>query len=571
VSNWLFRKITTFVLGTILLSSVIGSNLSAFAASDDDQHDGHPQSKNRVWTGDGPPPDKLGHKNDLYIDNSSPNHTVYEKTSKTTWVQRGDYLGGSGTPGPQGPIGPSGPAGPQGPQGEKGDTGATGPQGPIGLTGPIGPAGVSILGVVIENGELIVLLSNGNSVNAGSVLGPGSIIPSFTINPLSGPRGTLTQITTYDHTPTASTVVFFDSNDNGLHDVGEALATFNSPGSWEIAIPSDAPEGPHNIIIRDPTQTPKILSEQFTVIPAPLPMISIDDVIVPEGPSGTTDVEMVIILSNPSSYPVSLTVLTSSLSAVAGPDFIPLVQVVTIPPTQTMTTVTVARVIGDIVPELDENFEAVLTSINGAVPGDIIGTATILNDDVDNIPTTSDDFIVVNQSTIFGLTTVNLNVLSNDAGLGDTPITLTITTPPSNGNAFVTGNMISYSPNTDFVGLDAFEYQIQDADGDTDTGLVSITVNDVNLAPNAINDNLLGNTDTSLVINTATLIANDVDYDFDPLTIITVQNPINGAVTISGNIITFTPNAGYVGPASFDYVVSDGTLTDTARVTIVFN
>ena len=58
----------------------------------------------------------------------------------------------------------------------------------------------------------------------------------------------------------------------------------------------------------------------------------------------------------------------------------------------------------------------------------------------------------------------------------------------------------------------------------------------------------------------AALVANDTDPNGDALTITAVGNATNGTVTLdaqTGNVI-FTPNAGYSGPASFTYTVSDG-------------
>ena len=60
--------------------------------------------------------------------------------------------------------------GPQGPQGPTGPTGATGPQGPTGPAGADGNDGVSITNVTIDgNSHLIVTLSDGNTIDAGSV------------------------------------------------------------------------------------------------------------------------------------------------------------------------------------------------------------------------------------------------------------------------------------------------------------------------------------------------------------------------------------------------------------------
>ena len=62
-----------------------------------------------------------------------------------------------------------GEQGPQGPQGEKGDTGEQGPKGEKGDTGEQG-VGVES-GTINENGELILTLTNGTTVNIGVVKG----------------------------------------------------------------------------------------------------------------------------------------------------------------------------------------------------------------------------------------------------------------------------------------------------------------------------------------------------------------------------------------------------------------
>ncbi|MCS3742993.1 DUF4082 domain-containing protein [Rhizobium sp. BK661] len=63
-----------------------------------------------------------------------------------------------------------------------------------------------------------------------------------------------------------------------------------------------------------------------------------------------------------------------------------------------------------------------------------------------------------------------------------------------------------------------------------------------------------------LTVSFASLTANDTDANGDALTIIGVGNAVNGTVALdtqTGNVI-FTPNANYIGPASFSYTLSDG-------------
>nr|WP_259372163.1 Ig-like domain-containing protein [Caldimonas mangrovi] len=77
--------------------------------------------------------------------------------------------------------------------------------------------------------------------------------------------------------------------------------------------------------------------------------------------------------------------------------------------------------------------------------------------------------------------------------------------------------------------------------------------------------------DTALVISTGSLLANDTDLDGDALSVLSVQNPVNGTVALVDGQVVFTPTANYHGPASFTYTISDGnggTNTATVNLTV---
>ncbi|MFK0332010.1 DUF4082 domain-containing protein [Rhizobium sp. NPDC090275] len=64
----------------------------------------------------------------------------------------------------------------------------------------------------------------------------------------------------------------------------------------------------------------------------------------------------------------------------------------------------------------------------------------------------------------------------------------------------------------------------------------------------------------SLTISIAALVANDTDANGDALTITAVGNAVNGTVSLNTQTgtVVFTPTAGYTGPATFSYTLSDG-------------
>ncbi len=107
--------------------------------------------------------------------------------------------GPAGPPGPQGPAGPAGAqgiAGPPGPQGPAGPAGAPGAPGAPGPQGPAGPAGIS------------------SNVTTGQ---------GITLSAASGLSGSTVAITGNGFSPNTYGNVFFDTNRNGVLDVGEPV------------------------------------------------------------------------------------------------------------------------------------------------------------------------------------------------------------------------------------------------------------------------------------------------------------------------------------------------------------
>ena len=96
-----------------------------------------------------------------------------------------------------------------------------------------------------------------------------------------------------------------------------------------------------------------------------------------------------------------------------------------------------------------------------------------------------------------------------------------------------------------------------------------------NQTPLAANDSGFSVTQNSpMSIAASTLLANDTDPDGDILTITGVSNGINGTASFNSqsNTVTFMPNSGYTGPASFTYAISDGRGgTASASVSLAVN
>ncbi|MEL6828599.1 MAG: Ig-like domain-containing protein, partial [Pseudomonadota bacterium] len=91
-----------------------------------------------------------------------------------------------------------------------------------------------------------------------------------------------------------------------------------------------------------------------------------------------------------------------------------------------------------------------------------------------------------------------------------------------------------------------------------------------NQSPSATDDSLITPAGTVLLINAASdLLGNDSDPDGDPLSISAVSQPANGTLVDNGDgTYSYTPNAGFAGPDSFTYTVTDGAESDTATVNV---
>ena len=96
---------------------------------------------------------------------------------------------------------------------------------------------------------------------------------------------------------------------------------------------------------------------------------------------------------------------------------------------------------------------------------------------------------------------------------------------------------------------------------------MTITVDPVNDAPDAVDDSDTTDEDTPVTIP---VLGNDTDVDGDTLTVTGTTDPSNGSIVDHGDgTITYTPNANFHGTDSFTYTITDGNGgTDTATVTV---
>jgi hypothetical protein len=158
-----------------------------------------------------------------------------------------------------------------------------------------------------------------------------------------------------------------------------------------------------------------------------------------------------------------------------------------------------------------------------------------------------------------------INVTANDTDPDDDTLTVT-SASAQNGSVTFGGGNVTYTPNANFSGTDRINYTISDGSGGSDSAVVTVTVT-------AVNDPPVANDDTATVAEDSTnnvinVTANDTDADGDTLTV-TGASPQNGAVTIDGGVLIYTPSANFSGTDRINYTISDGNGgSDSAVVTV---
>jgi hypothetical protein len=163
-------------------------------------------------------------------------------------------------------------------------------------------------------------------------------------------------------------------------------------------------------------------------------------------------------------------------------------------------------------------------------------------------------------------TTTDIQILGNDTGITDVPLTVEITLPPVNGTAAVivagtpgTLPVVRYTPATGFVGSDTLRYRITDVNNDvSNEATVAINVigpPDSN-PPACTNDLVNAERDVPTVID---VLANDTGLEVQPVAVTITQGPASGSVVVTpgADTITYTPPPDTGGVVTFRYQASE--------------
>ena len=205
-------------------------------------------------------------------------------------------------------------------------------------------------------------------------------------------------------------------------------------------------------------------------------------------------------------------------------------------------------------------FSYTVTDGNG---GSAVGNVTVTVNGANDAPVAKADMTTVSEDSANNA----VDVLANDVDADGDALTVTAVTQGAHGSVAVAGGGVSYTPAPNFTGTDSFTYTIGDGQGGVATAAVDVAVTPANDAPAA-------NADAASVLedsanNPIDVLANDADVDGDTLTVTAVTQGTQGSVSLAAGVISYTPNANYVGADSFTYTVTDAHgATGTAAVSI---
>ncbi|WP_407528656.1 tandem-95 repeat protein, partial [Vibrio parahaemolyticus] len=183
---------------------------------------------------------------------------------------------------------------------------------------------------------------------------------------------------------------------------------------------------------------------------------------------------------------------------------------------------------------------------------------------INDAPNAENDVITTEEDTA-----ITIDVLVNDSDVeGDVLSIQSASVPSEQGSVDIVDGKLVFTPAENFNGEATITYIVTDGDL-TDEANVTVTVTPVNDSPVAVDDTVSTQEDTVVIID---VLSNDTDVDGDKLSIQSATVPeAQGKVEIVDGKLVFTPAENFNGDAEITYTVTDGQLTDEAKVTVTVN
>ena len=214
----------------------------------------------------------------------------------------------------------------------------------------------------------------------------------------------------------------------------------------------------------------------------------------------------------------------------------------------------------------DQDFHGTDEFVYAASDGELQtnATVTVTVRPVNDGPEATDDEAETDEDT-----SVEIDVLANDADRDGDRLSVNSVTDPEHGIVTVNRDgTVTYAPDANYYGGDAFEYTISDGRA-TATAAVTVTVHPVNDAPVAEDDAAQTLEDNGVAIP---VLDNDSDPEGSSLSVESATQPSNGTASANADgTVSYTPNENYHGADSFQYTVTDGEATAMATVSVTIH
>jgi hypothetical protein len=204
---------------------------------------------------------------------------------------------------------------------------------------------------------------------------------------------------------------------------------------------------------------------------------------------------------------------------------------------------------------------------------EVCTNVTVLVNNVDFPPVAVDDAYTTDEDVVLNVPAPG--VLENDTDPDSPVITAVLVETVSHGELVLNADgSFVYTPNQDYNGTDTFTYKASDGALESEVATVTITINPVNDAPVAVDDEYTVAEDNVLTVAAPGVLENDYDVDGDVLSAALRSNVSHGVlVLLSDGSFTYTPDPDFFGTDSFTYTLlsypqPDSGWTDWATVTI---
>lgn len=135
-------------------------------------------------------------------------------------------------------------------------------------------------------------------------------------------------------------------------------------------------------------------------------------------------------------------------------------------------------------------------------------------------------------------------------GIGGDYDSVQLVTAPSHGAVSLAGAVAVYTPNSGYLGQDSFSYSATGPGGTSAPAIVTVSVQ-APAAPVASSVNVTAPFDSS---GHAIDLSTSITGVHASLAVVTL--PAHGSVSVSGDVLTYTPTVGYFGADSFTYTAT---------------